>query len=48
MFASLHNVLYIPIPRTSTAKAIKGTKRKMLVLRPINKIRGIPIKLSQY
>jgi len=48
MLAFLHNVLYIPNPRIKTAKAVKGIKIKILVLRHINKIRCMPIKLSQY
>ena len=48
MFAFLHNVLYIPNARIKVAKAARGIKMKRLVLRPINKIRCIPIKLSQY
>ena len=36
MFASLHNVLYIPIPRITAAKSAKGIKMKILVLRPID------------
>jgi len=48
MFAFLHNVLYIAIPSIKTAKAINGIKMKILVLRPIIKIRCMPIKLSQY
>jgi len=35
MFASLHNVLYIPNPRITAAKRAKGIKIKILVFRPI-------------
>jgi len=47
MLAFLHNVLYIPNPKIKTANPTKGIKMKIFVLRPINKIRYMPIKLSQ-
>lgn len=37
MLEFLHNVMYIPNPRIIVAKAAKGIKRKMLVLRPMIK-----------
>ncbi len=48
MLEFLHSVLYIPKARIMTEKDIKGIKMKILVLRPINKIKCMPIKLSQY
>jgi len=45
MLAFLHNVLYIPNPKMMAAKAINGIKIKILVLRPIFKIKWMHIKL---
>lgn len=48
MLVFLHKVMYIPNPMITAAKTDKGIKRKMLVLRPINKTKEMSIKLSQY
>ncbi len=48
MFEFLQIVMYIPNPIMIAAKVANGTKRKKFVLRPINKIKTLPIKLSQY
>ncbi len=48
MLEFLHSVLYIPNARIMTVKAIKGIKMKTFVLRPIKKIKGMTIKLSQF
>jgi len=45
MLAFLHRVLYMPNPKIMAAKAIKGIKMKILVLRPIFKIKRMYIKL---
>jgi len=45
MFASLHNVLYIPIPSITAANRAKGIKRKRLVLRPIYTVRSNAYKI---
>ncbi len=34
----LHRVIYIPSPRMSVEKAIKGIKKRILVLRPMNNV----------
>jgi hypothetical protein len=39
MLVFLHRVIYIPSPRMSVEKAIKGTKKRILVLRPMNKVK---------
>ena len=48
MFEFLQIVMYIPNPIMIAAKVANGTKRKKFVLRPINKIKTLPIKLSKY
>jgi len=45
MFASLHNVLYIPIPSITAANRAKGIKRKRLVLRPMHIVRSNAYKI---
>jgi len=39
--------MYIPAPIIMAANAANGTRRKILVLRPIIDLRSMPIKLSQ-
>jgi hypothetical protein len=45
MFASLHNVLYIPNPSIIAANRAKGIKMKILVLRPMYTLRSITYKI---
>jgi len=45
MLAFLHNVLYMPKPKIIDAKTINGIRMKILVLRPMLKIKSMHIKL---